>query len=122
MLALILTAAGYRAVAAGNVGTSLADVVTQAEPYEVVAVELSSFQLHWSSTIEPFAAVVLNVAPHHLDWHGTLEAYAADKARIFAPGTIAIGNADDPWSAGMAAQAAAAAMYRLRGPRPRQPA
>ena len=118
MLALMLSAAGYRAMAAGNVGTSLADVVTERDPYEVVAVELSSFQLHWSSTIEPFAAVVLNVAPHHLDWHGTLEAYAADKAKIFAPGTIVIGNADDPWSARMAAQAGAAAMYRLGKPGP----
>jgi UDP-N-acetylmuramoylalanine--D-glutamate ligase len=132
MLALMLTAAGHRAVAAGNVGTSLADVVTEAEPYEVVAVELSSFQLHWSATIEPFAAVVLNVAAHHLDWHGSLEAYAADKARIFGPGTIAIGNADDERSARMAADAAArqagagpagtrpagTAMYRLGEPGP----
>ena len=118
MLALMLQAAGYRAVAAGNVGTSLADVVTEPEPYEVVAVELSSFQLHWSSTIVPFAAVVLNVAAHHLDWHGTLEAYAADKAKIFAPGTIAIGNADDERSATMAALAGAAAMYRLGEPGP----
>jgi UDP-N-acetylmuramoylalanine--D-glutamate ligase len=118
MLALMLQAGGYRAIAAGNVGTSLADVVTDADPYEVVAVELSSFQLHWSSTIAPFAAVVLNVAAHHLDWHGTLEAYAADKAKIFAPGTIAIGNADDERSAKMAAQAGAAAMYRLGVPGP----
>ncbi|MGN6794847.1 MAG: UDP-N-acetylmuramoyl-L-alanine--D-glutamate ligase [Streptosporangiaceae bacterium] len=118
MLALMLRAAGYRAIAAGNVGTSLADVVTEADPYEVVAVELSSFQLHWSSTIAPFAAVVLNVAAHHLDWHGTLEAYAADKAKIFAPGSIAIGNADDERSAKMAAQAGAAAMYRLGVPGP----
>ena len=108
MLALMLTAAGYRAVEAGNVGTSLADVVTRPEPYEVVAVELSSFQLHWSSTIVPYAAAVLNVAAHHLDWHGTMEAYAADKAKIFAPGTLAIGNADDPRSAAMVEQAARA--------------
>ncbi len=92
--------------------------MTADEPYEVVAVELSSFQLHWSSTIAPFAAVVLNIAAHHLDWHGTLEAYAADKARIFASGTIAIGNADDERSAMIAAQAAAAAMYRLGEPGP----
>ncbi len=118
MLALMLQAAGHRAVAAGNVGTSLADVVTAAEPYEVVAVELSSFQLHWSSTIAPFAAVVLNVAAHHLDWHGTLEAYAADKAKIFASETIAIGNADDERSAKIAAQAGARAMYRLGEPGP----
>jgi len=112
MLALMLAAAGHRAVAAGNVGTSLADIVSEPEPYEVVAVELSSFQLHWSSTIAPYAAAVLNVAAHHLDWHGTLEAYAADKAKIFAPApctggraTIAIGNADDQRSAAIAAAA-----------------
>src|SRR5262249_28309670 len=97
---------------------SLADVVTEPEPFEVVAVELSSFQLHWSSTIEPFAAVVLNVAAHHLDWHGTMAAYVADKARIFAPGTIAIGNADDAVSVRLATHAGAAAMYRLGVPGP----
>ncbi|HEX9031511.1 MAG TPA: UDP-N-acetylmuramoyl-L-alanine--D-glutamate ligase [Streptosporangiaceae bacterium] len=122
MLALMLQAAGYRALAAGNVGTSLADVVTEPEPYEVVAVELSSFQLHWSSTIEPMAAVVLNVAAHHLDWHGTMTAYAADKARIFAPGTVAIGNADDERSTAMAEAArragAQVAMFRLGEPGP----
>jgi UDP-N-acetylmuramoylalanine--D-glutamate ligase len=99
MLAQMLAAAGFRGIAAGNVGTSLLDVVTDPEPYEVVAVELSSFQLHWSSTIEPEAAALLNLAAHHLDWHGSFEAYAADKAKIFAGGGLAIGNADDPWSA-----------------------
>jgi len=121
MLALMLTAAGHRAIAAGNVGTSLADVVTEAVPYEVVAVELSSFQLHWSMTIEPFAAVVLNVAAHHLDWHGSVEAYAADKARIFGPGTIAIGNADDERSARMAAAAATRQAGAVPGLAPRRP-
>ena len=107
MLALMLAAAGYRGIAAGNVGTSLMDVVTEPDPYEVVAVELSSFQLHWSSTIEPQAAALLNVAAHHLDWHGSFEAYAADKAKIFVPGAIAIGNADDPCSAKLAEAAGA---------------
>lgn len=124
MLALILAAAGYRAVAAGNVGTSLVEVVTAAEPYQVLAVELSSFQLYWSSSIRPAAAVVLNLAGHHLDWHGGLEAYAAAKARIFAPGTIAIGNADDVRSAAMAAAAGASGaaprvvLFRLGEPGP----
>jgi UDP-N-acetylmuramoylalanine--D-glutamate ligase len=112
MLAAMLTAAGYRGIAAGNVGTSAAEVVTEADPYEVVAVELSSFQLHWSSTIRPQAAVVLNVAAHHLDWHGDIESYAAAKARIYAPGTIAICNADDARSARMA-EAAAGVVARV---------
>jgi UDP-N-acetylmuramoylalanine--D-glutamate ligase len=114
MLALMLAAAGYRAVAAGNVGTSLAEVVSEPEPYEVVAVELSSFQLHWSSTIAPYAAAVLNVAAHHLDWHGSFEAYAADKARIFTRSAIAIGNADDQLSARMASDASRPVAEALR--------
>jgi UDP-N-acetylmuramoylalanine--D-glutamate ligase len=106
MLAAMLEAAGHRGVAAGNVGTPILDVVTDPEPYDVVAVELSSFQLYWSSTIVPLAAVVLNLAAHHLDWHDTLEEYAAAKAKVFAPGTIAICNLADPRTVAMAAGAA----------------
>lgn len=124
MLAAMLAAAGRPAIAAGNVGTPLLDVVTASEPYEVLAVELSSFQLHWSSTVRPFAATVLNVAGHHLDWHGGIEAYAHDKGRIFAPGTIAVHNADDPWSRRLAAaarlRAAGAAAFTLGPPGPGQ--
>jgi len=108
MLAAMLAAAGHRTVAAGNVGVPLTAVVTEREPYPVLAVELSSFQLHWSATLRPFAAAVLNVAPDHLDWHGGMDAYAAAKGRIYAPGTIAVCNADDTWSARLAANAAAA--------------
>ena len=83
MLASILRAAGHRAVAAGNVGLPLLDAVLADPPYDVLAVELSSFQLHWTSTVEFVAGAVLNVAPDHLDWHGSLEAYAADKALVW---------------------------------------
>jgi UDP-N-acetylmuramoylalanine--D-glutamate ligase len=109
MLACMLTAAGYRAIAVGNVGTSVVDAVTAASPSPVLAVELSSFQLHWSTTVAPFAAVVLNVAGHHLDWHGDIESYAADKGRIYAPGTVAVCNADDARTRQLAAAAAAPA-------------
>ncbi|HEY2080878.1 MAG TPA: UDP-N-acetylmuramoyl-L-alanine--D-glutamate ligase [Streptosporangiaceae bacterium] len=109
MLAAMLAAAGHRSIAAGNVGTPILDVVTDPEPYPVVAVELSSFQLYWSTTIRPLAAVVLNLAAHHLDWHDDIESYAAAKARIFAPGTIAIYNAEDPATVAMAVAAASRA-------------
>jgi UDP-N-acetylmuramoylalanine--D-glutamate ligase len=108
MLAAMLAAAGHRSVAAGNVGTPILDVVTDPEPYSVVAVELSSFQLYWSATIAPLAAVVLNLAAHHLDWHDDFESYAAAKAKVFAPGTIAICNAEDARSVAMADAALAA--------------
>jgi UDP-N-acetylmuramoylalanine--D-glutamate ligase len=84
MLAAMLRAAGLRAMAAGNVGTPLLEAVLHPEPYDVLAVELSSFQLHWSSSLSPEASVVLNVAEDHVDWHGSMEAYARDKGRVYA--------------------------------------
>jgi UDP-N-acetylmuramoylalanine--D-glutamate ligase len=98
MLTSVLVAAGQRAVAAGNVGLPVLDAVLAAEPYDVLAVELSSFQLHWSSTLRPSAAAVLNVADDHTDWHGSFDEYARAKARIWAngaPDAVAVGNADD---------------------------
>jgi UDP-N-acetylmuramoylalanine--D-glutamate ligase len=121
MLAAMLAAAGHRTIAAGNVGTSVVDAVTEPEPYPVIAVELSSFQLHWSATVRPMAAVVLNVAGHHLDWHGDIESYARDKGRIYAPGTIAVCNADDARSAQLAHAAPGTARvvaFRLGPPGP----
>jgi UDP-N-acetylmuramoylalanine--D-glutamate ligase len=121
MLAAMLAAAGHRSIAAGNVGTPILDVVTDPEPYPVVAVELSSFQLFWSVSITPLAAVVLNLAAHHLDWHDDIESYAAAKAKIFAPGTIVICNADDPRTVAMADAARGAARrvaFRLGPPGP----
>ncbi|HEY3687690.1 MAG TPA: UDP-N-acetylmuramoyl-L-alanine--D-glutamate ligase [Streptosporangiaceae bacterium] len=124
MLEAMLLAAGRRAIAAGNVGTPLVDVVLDPDPYDVVAVELSSFQLHWSESLAPTAATVLNVAADHIDWHGSLEAYAADKGRVYAPGTLIIANADDPWSMELAGRAAApdsrTVTFTLRTPAPDQ--
>jgi UDP-N-acetylmuramoylalanine--D-glutamate ligase len=100
MLGAILEADGRRSTTAGNIGTPLLDAVTavgaDGEPsYDELAVELSSFQLHYTSTLHVAAGAVLNIADDHLDWHGSLEAYAADKARLFTPGSSAIFNADD---------------------------
>ncbi|HET6855841.1 MAG TPA: Mur ligase family protein, partial [Streptomyces sp.] len=79
MLASILQAAGLRTAAVGNIGVSLLDAVLGDEPYDVLAVELSSYQLHWSPSLRAHSAAVLNLAPDHLDWHGSMEAYTGDK-------------------------------------------
>jgi UDP-N-acetylmuramoylalanine--D-glutamate ligase len=121
MLAAMLGAAGYRSIAAGNVGLPVIEAVTEPEPYPVMAVELSSFQLYWSQSLRPLAAVVLNVAAHHLDWHGDIESYARAKSRIYAPGTVAVGNADDARSRELAVAAPGTARvvtFRLGAPGP----
>ncbi|HUR13161.1 MAG TPA: UDP-N-acetylmuramoyl-L-alanine--D-glutamate ligase [Mycobacteriales bacterium] len=94
MLEAVLRAAGHRAVAAGNVGLPLLDAVLAAEPYDVLAVELSSFQLHWAPGVRPFAGALLNLADDHTDWHGSFQEYALAKARVF-DADVSIGNADD---------------------------
>ena len=108
MLEAILLADGRRAVAAGNVGRPLIEVVTAVEDdgtptYDVVAVELSSFQLHWSSSLAPAAAAVLNVADDHTDWHGSFAAYRDAKARILRLAPVAVADAGDPVAASLVA-------------------
>jgi UDP-N-acetylmuramoylalanine--D-glutamate ligase len=102
MLGAILARGPRRTATAGNIGTPLVSVVTAAEPPAVLAVELSSFQLHWTSTLDVAAAAILNLAPDHLDWHGSFSAYADAKRRIWGPGTTAVYNADDPAVAALA--------------------
>ncbi|WP_030693455.1 UDP-N-acetylmuramoyl-L-alanine--D-glutamate ligase [Streptomyces globisporus] len=89
MLASILEAAGLRTAAVGNIGVSLLDAVLGEETYDVLAVELSSYQLHWAPSVRAHSAAVLNLAPDHLDWHGSMEAYAADKGRIYEGNQVA---------------------------------
>lgn len=86
MLQSILTAAGLRSVAVGNVGRPIVEAVMDPEPYDVLAVELSSFQLHYTHSMSAESAAVLNIAEDHLDWYDGpdgMRDYAADKARIF---------------------------------------
>ena len=88
MLESMLRAGGLRTVAAGNVGLPLVEAVMNPEPWDVLAVELSSFQLHYTSSMQAESAAVLNVADDHLDWYAGTDspraAYAADKGRIYA--------------------------------------
>lgn len=110
MLTSMLQAAGVKALAVGNVGVPVVEAVDG--PYDALAVELSSFQLHWSATLAPHAAAILNVAPDHLDWHGSLDEYAAAKAKIFEHTSTVIYNADDPVATRLAAP------YLISNPRP----
>ncbi|MGY0487049.1 UDP-N-acetylmuramoyl-L-alanine--D-glutamate ligase [Streptomyces sp. WG-D5] len=90
MLASILEAAGLRTAAVGNIGTPIIDVVLEGDDaYDVFAVELSSYQLHWAPSLRAHSGAVLNLAPDHLDWHGSMKAYAADKGRIYEGNQVA---------------------------------
>ena len=117
MLHAMLLADGRNALLCGNIGNPVLDVLDQ--PAELLAVELSSFQLHWAPSLRPDAGVVLNVAEDHLDWHGTFDDYAAAKARALT-GRVAVAGLDDPVAAGLLARAPASQRvgFRLGEPAP----
>lgn len=112
MLESILTAAGLRTSAVGNVGRPIVEAVLDEVDYDVLAVELSSFQLHWTNSLSLHSAAVLNLAPDHLEWYAdaagadptatdpgaaAMAAYAADKARIYERVTHScVYNVQDP--------------------------
>ncbi|WP_233568674.1 MULTISPECIES: UDP-N-acetylmuramoyl-L-alanine--D-glutamate ligase [Kocuria] len=83
MTEAMLQAGDLKAIAVGNVGTPILDALRDPVDYDLLAVELSSFQLHWQYSVSPLAAVCLNVAEDHVDWHGGFEEYVADKSRIY---------------------------------------
>ncbi|WP_028477580.1 UDP-N-acetylmuramoyl-L-alanine--D-glutamate ligase [Nocardia sp. CNY236] len=97
----ILRAAGIASIACGNIGLPILDALRRNPGPQVLAVELSSFQLHWAPSVRPEAGVVLNVAEDHLDWHGGLDAYAAAKARALS-GRVGVVGLDDPVAAALA--------------------
>jgi UDP-N-acetylmuramoylalanine--D-glutamate ligase len=108
MLHAMLVAGGVNSRLCGNIGNPVLSALSGGPhgPADVLAVELSSFQLHWAPSLRPEAGVVLNIAEDHLDWHGSLAAYAAAKAGVLR-GRVAVAGLDDPRAAALLANAPA---------------
>lgn len=79
----MLLASSVKAAACGNIGKPILDCIRDPAEFEVLVVEMSSFQLHYMNSIEPFSSACLNIAEDHLDWHGSYEAYRLSKERIY---------------------------------------
>ena len=95
MVAAMLQSGGLNAAACGNVGDTVIDAVDSATPFDILVLELSSFQLHWSTQAQFVASAILNIADDHIDWHGSFEEYAKAKVSILNRTSTAILNADD---------------------------
>ena len=107
----LVEAAGYTAVAAGNISPTALDALMSALDGDALpqvwVLELSSFQLESTFHLTPDAAVVLNISQDHLDWHGSMDAYVAAKARLLGSAGLALVNRDDPLVVPMVADLAA---------------
>lgn len=82
MIGFFLAKLGYNCLTGGNIGNALAKAAGVS--YDYIALELSSFQLHWAERFRTDVSVVTNLAPDHIDWHGSYEKYVAAKARIIS--------------------------------------
>ena len=96
MLAQMLNDCGQKTIACGNIGKPLSEVALEKTKYDVLTVEVSSFQLETIKTFHPSIALWLNFAPDHLDRYRSVGEYRAAKLRIFENQTaedVAIVNA-----------------------------
>ncbi|HEX7080720.1 MAG TPA: UDP-N-acetylmuramoyl-L-alanine--D-glutamate ligase [Gammaproteobacteria bacterium] len=101
LTARMLEAAGFAALAGGNLGPPALDLLdgpseVGTEPPDAYVLEISSFQMETTDSLRPLAAAVLNVSADHLDRHGDLDRYAALKAKLLAAADHAVFNRDDP--------------------------
>jgi UDP-N-acetylmuramoylalanine--D-glutamate ligase len=74
---------GRKTVACGNYGLPLCEIAARDESYDVLTVEVSSFQLETITSFQPKVAIWLNFAADHLDRYPDMESYFAAKHRIF---------------------------------------
>ena len=96
LLVQTLNACGQRTIACGNIGKPLSEVAREKQPFDVLTVEVSSFQLETIRTFHPSVSLWLNFAPDHLDRYRSVAEYRAAKLRIFENQTnadVAVVNA-----------------------------
>jgi len=102
LLAQMLNACGQRTIACGNIGKPLSEVAREKQLFDVLTVEVSSFQLEAVRTFHPSISLWLNFAPDHLDRYRSVVEYRAAKLRIFENQTdtdVAVVNAIEKFPA-----------------------
>lgn len=84
MVETILKCAGLSALACGNLGRPLCDVMLDDDDHrhDFLVVELSSFQLEGSHALRLDGAIIVNISPDHLDRHASFDEYRDAKLKI----------------------------------------
>lgn len=78
----LLKSAGLNVGLAGNIGNSLAGLLLESD-YDIIVIELSSFQLDGMYHFRADTSVLLNITPDHLDrYNYDIKQYADSKLRI----------------------------------------
>jgi len=86
--------AGYKAVAAGNIGLPILDI-KNVNDFDVIILELSSFQLEIKNQLNFDVGVILNISEDHMDRYDTFDHYVRAKYSILEHSKKKIIFADD---------------------------
>ena len=121
MVEHVLKNMGLDALAVGNVGLPVLDVLCDIRDKkrprpDVFVLELSSFQLDLTRFFDFDAVTVLNVSDDHLDRYVNFDDYAASKQRLFSGNSIKVVNVDDTLVSNMASGTDKAIGYGLSAP------
>ena len=92
LISKILESSGFKIFTGGNIGTPLITVADNADEYDFIVLETSSFQLQATEKFRPFISIFLNISPNHLDHHLDFEEYFNSKTKIFSNQT------EDDWA------------------------
>ena len=93
MIESIIRHSGINGVACGNVGRTVIESISP--DISLLAIELSSFQIHWSDRVRFEAIALLNISPDHIDWHGSFDAYRDAKLKLISLSDCAVINISD---------------------------
>ena len=100
LLGEMALASNLNAVMCGNIGSPVLESIS--DTAELYIVELSSYQLDYTSELDLFAGVITNISPDHLDRYENFEAYIASKLSIYPYCENVIINLDESLQSGMA--------------------
>ncbi len=104
LVANILSESGLNCFLGGNIGEPLLNRIDAMKEDDIIAVELSSFQLMTINSPLTVAAIK-NITPNHLNWHTGMDEYIAAKAKILDGCGRAVLNYDDEICRGLASRA-----------------
>lgn len=79
----MMLSSGLRVLACGTSAVPVLDAVRDPLGWDVLVLELSSFQLHYAGSISPWASVCLGVEGVHPEWHGSVGDYIAASAKVY---------------------------------------
>jgi UDP-N-acetylmuramoylalanine--D-glutamate ligase len=83
LIGKILTDANRSAVVCGNIGVPFIEKIPSIKKEDIVALEVSSFQLMFIKDFKAHIAILLNISQNHLDWHKDMANYINAKSSIF---------------------------------------